>query len=69
VIADRIPLGLIEIQHAPAFYDALNERIVEHVVSCNICRPGVRCTQYISLAEIRNDLSFVEGKNQDDQKN
>ena len=59
MIADRIP-GLVEMKHAGIIYNALNERIVEHVLSCSICREGIRCTQYVSLAEVRNDLSFVE---------
>jgi hypothetical protein len=60
---------LIDMRHAGAIYDALNRRIIDHVLACNICRKGVRCTTYIGITEIRDDLSFVEGKDQDAQKN
>jgi len=62
-------VGLIEMRNAPAFYNAINERIIDHVLVCKVCRPGVRCTQYVSLTEIRNSLSFVERRNDNAQKN
>lgn len=69
MIADSIPPGLIDIKYAGIVYDALNEKIIEHVLTCKDCKPGIRCMQYIGLAEVRDSLDFVEGKNQRDQKN
>ncbi len=58
--------GMIDIKDAPKICNALEERILEHLLQCKDCRPGVRCIQYMSLKEIQNNLR-TGGSN--DQKN
>lgn len=62
---------LIEMKDAGNIYNALKERIFEHIMHCHICRPNVRCTQYMSMAHVRDDLAEVcmGGKNYHDQAN
>ncbi len=61
--------GMVDMRYIPLIYDAINKRIVEHILTCKDCTQGVRCMQYIGLAEVRDSLDFVEGKNNRDQKN
>lgn len=60
--------SLIDIRDAPAICDIVEQKIVEHLLKCDNCKPGVKCIQYMCLAEIRDILRVVEG-NQRDQKN
>lgn len=52
--------GMINISEAPKLYGKLNEKLTEHILSCMNCRPGMRCLQYVSLVEIRDNLKWVE---------
>jgi hypothetical protein len=61
--------SLIDIRDAPAICDTLNNKIMEHIFECSICRPGIRCVKYVSLTEIRDRLYLVERVNEVDQKN
>lgn len=61
--------GLVEMKDAWKIYNALNVKILDHIFLCKVCKKGVRCTQYISLTEVRNSLSFVERRNNNAQKN
>ena len=60
--------SLIDVRDAPAVCDVVGQKIIEHLLKCKNCKPGVKCTQYICLAEIRNDLSS-ERMNNVDKKN
>ncbi len=47
---------MINIKDAPKMYSILDEKILEHLLRCAKCRPGLRCIQYMSLREIQNNL-------------
>jgi hypothetical protein len=58
--------GTVDIRDAPLICKVIEQKILEHLMQCKDCRPGVRCIQYMSLKEIQNSLRVGSS---DDQKN
>ena len=55
--------GMIDVRDAQKFCDVLSKRILDHMLRCELCRPKVRCMQYIVLAEARDILRDIEVTN------
>jgi hypothetical protein len=47
---------LVDTKDAPGLYIKADEKVLQHLMLCRDCRPGIRCIEYMSLMAVCDTL-------------